>query len=87
MCVNPLYIGTPISTVDFYAGEAVKHVVSIPYTSGHPFLQKLSAFSFSIAIGCQSPIHRDTHFYITSRIYREIAKLCQSPIHRDTHFY
>ena len=39
-CVNPLSIGTPISTHRFDGGRWWNYVsVSIPYLSGHPFLQ------------------------------------------------
>ena len=63
ICVNPLSIGTPISTVRRFMSKK-KH-------------DKL----------CQSPIHRDTHFYLLLSILGIMAILCQSPIHWDTHFY
>ena len=43
-CVNPLSIGTPISTRrrhEFY--QCARKRVSIPYLSGHPFLQLLQS--------------------------------------------
>ena len=42
MSVNPLYIGTPISTSGGMAGIVWFISVSIPYTSGHPFLRGCS---------------------------------------------
>ena len=54
--------------------------VSIPYTSGHPFLQQHSQFGIHIYRMCQSPIHRDTHFYarITS-LYTLRRKIVSIP--------
>ena len=62
-CVNPLSIGTPISTTANSGHSSWKRNVSIPYLSGHPFLQRI--FDGKIEKGwlCQSPIYRDTHFY------------------------
>ena len=62
-CVNPLSIGTPIST---------------PPRRIYVIYIKM----------CQSPIYRDTHFYLflVPNVIFFIAT-CQSPIYRDTHFY
>ena len=109
-CVNPLSIGTPIST-QLRTISTFKSPVSIPYPSGHPFLQShkwinwLSVWCVNpLSIGtpistkwlwvlkwqlglCQSPIHRDTHFYGRKGEKMYAGYVCQSPIHRDTHFY
>ncbi len=39
MCVNPLSIGTPISTLLEETDDEDSENVSIPYLSGHPFLR------------------------------------------------
>ena len=62
-CVNPLSIGTPISTYCNICSSG-NRLVSIPYLSGHPFLLLFDEFYIHIATNmCQSPIYRDTHFY------------------------
>ena len=63
------------------------HLVSIPYLSGHPFLQEGILSKFKRFGSCQSPIYRDTHFYGYESMVRIVGAECQSPIYRDTHFY
>ncbi len=87
-CVNPLSIGTPISTYKqsiFYILTPSVNPLSIgtPISTGRVVeeAQKRSAL-------CQSPIYRDTHFYLFwSEWYEKAGAMCQSPIYRDTHFY
>ncbi len=88
MCQSPIHRDT-----HFYDTRKEENVniflVSIPYTSGHPFLHMKRTRNIHWLISlCQSPIHRDTHFYFQffSFLNRRCI-LCQSPIHRDTHFY
>ena len=87
-CVNPLSIGTPISTADYWGDGDWPNCVN-PLSIGTP----ISTFSPQDFIRlsperCQSPIHRDTHFYGKLLIPRKTnGEMCQSPIHRDTHFY
>ena len=63
-CVNPLSIGTPISTQEVSGTGWQTRKVSIPYLSGHPFLpDEADAIVETDNTVCQSPIYRDTHFY------------------------
>ncbi len=64
-CVNPLSIGTPISTRAYALMSTTNiRIVSIPYPSGHPFLLMFYLHDRAQELEmCQSPIHRDTHFY------------------------
>ena len=66
----------------------VHRCVSIPYMSGHPFLQNAEWGCGRPCWRCQSPIYRDTHFYQEDgRVDIDLSAVCQSPIYRDTHFY
>ena len=63
-CVNPLSIGTPISTFCCHPPPlGTFYSVSIPYLSGHPFLPGILRKNRCWNRLCQSPIYRDTHFY------------------------
>ncbi len=77
-CVNPLSIGTPIST-RFKDALYLDPIVSIPYLSGHPFLQNHNKKTKTYFV-CQSPIYRDTHFYdLASAVFSWIA-YCVNPL-------
>ena len=41
--------------------------VSIPYLSGHPFLQGLIKYGVTKNEMCQSPIYQDTPFYFENK--------------------
>ena len=45
--------------------------VSIPYLSGHPFLQADDEAENNSEKMCQSPIYRDTHFYSMKELKKE----------------
>ena len=50
-CVNPLSIGTPISTCICLPALWSRKVVSIPYLSGHPFLRRKMLSFFVLILG------------------------------------
>ena len=55
--------------------------VSIPYPSGHPFLQTVGMSAARILqLMCQSPIHRDTHFYNGRLASSRNWKTCVNPL-------
>ena len=116
ICVNPLSIGTPISTVKMLLIVKLQHFCVNPLSIGTPISTMVMSclnrtanekcvnplsIGTPISTGCdqqrqghrnslcQSPIHRDTHFYgmDIALFYNKVFELCQSPIHRDTHFY
>ena len=101
-CVNPLSIGTPISTaillVTLSIGTPISTLlnghskkpkdVSIPYLSGHPFLLKADEVIENIED--VSIPYLSGHPFLPrekSLFARFRDWLCQSPIYRDTHFY
>ena len=87
--VNPLYVGTPISTgYKTYPKEIDAAVCQSPIYRDTHFYKKVQAKLFIPLYKCQSPIYRDTHFYDEIRYALRVwSGLCQSPIYRDTHFY
>ena len=87
MSVNPLYIGTPISTALELIVILMIKDVSIPYTSGHPFLRRLGFNRHHIFF--VSIPYTSGHPFLQERPSNQGLKkvLCQSPIHRATHFY
>ena len=87
-CVNPLSIGTPISTDHPSMGRKSTHnPVSIPYLSGHPFLRS-RVERMSRVPDCVNPLSIGTPIStLKNRRYKMYDMMCQSPIYRDTHFY
>ena len=88
VCVNPLSIGTPISTeVVLNEKQKRNHLCQSPiYRDTHFYFFSSIAF-ICLGFSCQSPIYRDTHFYELKCQNCGASELCQSPIYRDTHFY
>ena len=87
-CVNPLSIGTPISTHSNSNRGGIGITVSIPYPSGHPFLRFLLPWRESIMAKCVNPLSIGTPISTSVRLETTMCqRMCQSPIHRDTHFY
>ncbi len=62
-CQSPIYRDTHFYSEGKWEATKDPVPVSIPYLSGHPFLQKMTAITITNFM-CQSPIYRDTHFYI-----------------------
>ncbi len=68
--VNPLYVGTPISTSENNKKWLRKSCVN-PLSIGTPIsTARLFSITFLFVEMCQSPIYRDTHFYITKMTIR-----------------
>ena len=61
-CQSPIHRDTHFYKAEIN-GEVKRIYVSIPYTSGHPFLHREAEENYLQYPLCQSPIHRDTHFY------------------------
>ncbi len=87
--VNPLYIGTPISTTAQPIWHPYLQNVSIPYTSGHPFLRPYYESVHFEAENSVNPLYIGTPISTGLGWWSGASgpSLCQSPIHRDTHFY
>ncbi len=80
-CQSPIYRDT-----HFYGGKdfmiaIVGGLVSIPYLSGHPFLLLTLIFGTITGIWkCQSPIYRDTHFYMYASMFEKARLICVNPL-------
>ena len=60
--------------------------MSIPYLSGHPFLQRKGSSGNGPKLRCVNPLSIGTPIS-TWAPFSIWSVMCQSPIHRDTHFY
>ena len=86
--VNLLSVGTPISTTALEKNGRRICLVSIPYLSGHPFLQGIAKMRENNPKACVNPLSIGTPIStLLSTTDSLVSDLCQSPIYRDTHFY
>ena len=80
-CVNPLSIGTPISTKIILNLIVIKIISVNPLSIGTPIStggQKMK--KTSIERLCQSPIYRDTHFYCRQKGTLKQLVGCVNPL-------
>ena len=85
-CVNPLHVGELISTIK--KEVFIWHLRCVnPLHVGELISTSLETIIIQIAILCQSPSRRGTHFYSVGWSHLRMADLCQSPSRRGTHFY
>ena len=65
ICVNPLSIGTPISTARIVKQNTIIVMCQSPIYRDTHFYKYAAIGGTPLVSVCQSPICRDTHFYST----------------------